>query len=68
MEAINKTGSSIGTKLLIQVSSHDKELYWQPKNIKPLSYSNKAKSLKKYIPSISISSALYQVCQLTPII
>lgn len=64
VEAINKTGSAIGTNRLTQESSPRKAWSWPPKNMRPHSCLNRAKSPKRYTPSTSISTVWCLVCQL----
>ena len=68
VEAINKTGSAIGTSSLSQESSLNKESSLPLKNIKLPSYLNKAKFLRRSMLSISIYIVLFLDYQLMPTI
>lgn len=66
VEAINKTGSAIGTSPPTQESSLAKGSSWPPKNIRRVSSSNRARFPKKYTPLINTFTALFPDSQLTP--
>lgn len=66
VEAINKTGSSIGTPPNTQVSSPKRESSSPPKSMKPPSYSKRARSPRRSMPSTSTFTQWSQDCPPTP--
>lgn len=65
VQAINKTGSSIGSSFFTQVLLHEKESFLPQKSIRLLSSLKKARSQKRYTLSIVIFIVLSQDYQLT---
>ena len=60
VEAINKTGSAIGTIPLTQVSSPRKESSLPPKSTKPLSYWSRAKFQRRYTLSTNTCTVSFR--------
>ena len=54
VEAINKTGSAIGSTFITQASLPAKEWSWSLRSMRHLSFWKKAKCQKKYTPSTNI--------------
>lgn len=67
VEAINKTGSSIGTSLLTQVSSPRKASSLPLKNMRPPSCWRRAKSQRRSMRSTNTSMQWFLVYPLMPI-